>query len=140
MSNSRSVTLRVFVAHQDRADQSNSRGFVRGSSSPSLCSSLLPELIPGPLAALQHSRVVCISTRALSELFGGYEAGRADSSWEGRGESHRLNGGRSAQARHAVSITDPARTTKRFGLKDQADHSPILTPSPSGGSVTNSCR
>ena len=83
---------------------------------------------------------MCISARALSELFGSYEVGRTDSSWEGRGESHRLNGGRSAQARHAVSITDPARTTMRFGLKDQADYSPIFTPSPSGGSVTNSCR
>ena len=83
---------------------------------------------------------MCIPTRALSELFGSYELGRADSSWEGGGESHRLNGGRSAQARHAVSITDPARTATRLGLKDQADHSPILTPSPVGGSVTNSCR
>ena len=84
--------------------------------------------------------VVCIPTRALSELFGGNEAGRADSSWEGRGESDRSHCGRSAQARHAVSIIDPARTATRFGLTDQADHSPSLAPSPGGGSVANSCR
>ena len=100
----------------------------------------MPELIPGPLATLQRARVVCISTRALSELFGGYEAGRANSSWEGRGTSDRSHCGRSAQARHAVSIIDPARTAARFGLTDQADHSPRLAPSPGGGSVANPCR